>query len=138
MTKSQVISLAEEFAKLTFVGDRVPGSTDEQLAGAFSQLAPYRDGAIFIGHYAGNSDWERHAQGDEIVYVVVGETTLTLLTSSGETPHLLQAGELMVVPQKVWHRFETPVGVKILTVTPQPTDHCVDRPQGDDEMYTAS
>jgi len=128
MSKSKVISLIEEFSKLTFIGDRTPASTDEQLAGAFAQLAPYRDGAVFIGHYAGNSEWERHTQGDEIVYVLEGQTTLTFLSDNAEIPHLLQAGELIVVPQSVWHRFETPEGVKILSVTPAPTDHSLVKP----------
>ena len=128
MPKSKVISFAKGFAKLKFVGDRTPESTDEQLAGAFAELAPYRDGAIFIGHYAGTSEWERHSQGDEIVYVLEGETTLILLTESGEVRNILQAGEFLIVPQNTWHRFETPSGVKIMTATPQPTDHSVSHP----------
>jgi mannose-6-phosphate isomerase-like protein (cupin superfamily) len=128
MSKSAVINLAKEFTNLTFVGNRTPTSTDEQLAGAFAQLAPYRDGAVFIGHYAGTSEWERHTQGDEIVYVLEGQTTLTFLIENVGAPHLLQAGEFIVVPQSVWHRFETPEGVKIMSVTPEPTEHCVDHP----------
>ena len=79
MSKVKVITLSKEFAKFSFVGDRTPASTDEQLSGAFAQLASYRDGSVFIGHYAGNSEWERHTQGDEIVYVLEGQTTLTFL-----------------------------------------------------------
>ena len=37
-------------------------------------------------------------------------------------------GELVVVPQGTWHLFETPDRVQLLSVTPQPTDHAVDRP----------
>ena len=104
MSKVKVITLSKEFAKLSFVGDRTPASTDEQLSGAFAQLAPYRDGAIFIGHYAGNSEWERHTQGDEIVYVLEGQTTLTFLIENAETPNLLQAGEF-IVEFHHFHRF---------------------------------
>ncbi|MCB1754927.1 MAG: cupin domain-containing protein [Gammaproteobacteria bacterium] len=128
MSKSTVISFSREFAKLTFAGNRTPESTDEDLQDAFAQLAPYRDGAVFIGHYAGNSEWERHSQGDEIVYVLDGETTLVLLGEDGEVDHLLQAGEFIVVPQNIWHRFKTPKGVKVMTVTPQPTDHSLQHP----------
>ncbi|MEM7291932.1 MAG: cupin domain-containing protein [Pseudomonadota bacterium] len=129
MPQSKAISLAAEFEKLTFVGDRLPTSTNEQLAGAFAELSCYRDGAIFIGHYAGSSEWERHSQGDEIVFVIAGETTLVLLTEAGEEPKTLKSGELMVVPKDTWHRFETPEGVQILTATPQPTDHSVEKPE---------
>lgn len=128
MSKSKVISLANEFDKLEFAGNRTPESTGDQLERAFAELAAYRDGAIFIGHYAGNSEWERHTRGDEIVYVLDGETTLFLLTGKGEVGNVLRAGEFIVVPQNTWHRFETPEGVKIMTATPQPTDHSVSRP----------
>ena len=130
MSKSKVISLVNEFEYLKFVENRKPNSTDEELEGAFAELSPFRDGAIFIGPYAGNSEWERHSQGDEIVYVLEGETTLVLLTENGEIENLLQAGELLIVPKNTWHRFETPKGVKVMTATPQPTDHRGGGPQG--------
>ncbi len=130
MSATKVISLTEAFQQLRFVGDRCPDSSDEDLQGAFAELTTYRDGALFIGHYAGNSEWERHGQGDELVYVLEGETTLILLLESGEQRNVLKAGQLLVVPQGTWHRFETPGGVKIFTATPQPTDHSLANPQG--------
>ena len=129
MSKPRAITLTKEFECLKFVGDRTPTSTDEELEGAFAEVTPFRDGAIFIGHYAGNSEWERHSQGDEIVIVLEGETRLILLSEGEETENLLQAGELLIVPQNTWHRFETPKGVKIMTATPQPTDHSVNHPR---------
>ena len=129
MTKATVISLEREFDKLRFYAERTPESTEEDLAGVFGELAAYRDGGIFIGHYAGNSQWERHSQGDEIVYVLEGMTRLFLLDDGEEIAHEMRAGEMLVVPQNIWHRFETPDGVKVLTATPQPTDHRKDKPQ---------
>ncbi len=128
MSKSKVICFTEEFEKLKFVKDRTPESTGEQLEGAFAELAPYRDGALFIGHYAGNSEWERHPQGDEIVYVLGGKTILIVLVENREERNLLETGQFLIVPKNTWHRFETPEGVKIMTVTPQPTDHSVSHP----------
>ena len=128
MSKAKPISLHEEFAKLSFFGDRTPHTSEEESSRAFATLSGYRDGAVFIGHYAGNSEWERHSQGDEIVYVVEGQTTLFLLSEGKQIPNTLHEGQLFVVPQNTWHRFETPEGVKIMTVTPQPTDHRVDLP----------
>lgn len=119
------ISIADEFGKLTFMPDRTPGHADER---AFSRIAGYRDGGVFIVHYAGSSEWERHGVGDEVVMVVDGSTTMTLLVEGEEVAHTLGPGEMVVVPRGVWHRFDTPEGVKVMTVTPQPTDHRVDRP----------
>jgi len=30
---------------------------------------------------------------------------------------------MIVVPQGCWHRFHSKTGVRLMTVTPQPTDH---------------
>jgi mannose-6-phosphate isomerase-like protein (cupin superfamily) len=128
MTEPTPTAIADAFAKLTFLSDRTPDTTPEQAAAAFARLSDYRDGGIFIGHYAGNSEWERHAKGDELVFVVEGETTLILLVDDEEVPNALSGGELLVVPRNTWHRFETPGGVKVMTVTPQPTDHSRERP----------
>ena len=73
-------------------------------------------------------DWERHTEGDEIVMVVGGATTLFTLHGDEERAHPLGAGQLLVVPRGTWHRFETPEEVEILSVTPQPSDHRPDRP----------
>lgn len=117
------ISIADSLARLTFLFDRTPDTSEAESQDAFAMLCPYRDGGIFIGHYAGYSEWERHGAGDEIVYVVEGQTTLIRLEQGQEVASTLGPGELMVVPKGTWHRFETPDGVKIMTVTPQPTDH---------------
>lgn len=119
--------LETAFAALTFCADRTPeGGLPTSAA---TKLQSYRDGGVFVVHYAGNSEWERHGQGDEIVWVHDGATTLFLLDGETETAHPLTAGQLMVVPQNTWHRFETPDGARIMTVTPQPTDHTTDKPE---------
>lgn len=122
------LSIAEALGRVTFRGDRTPTSTDADMAGAFGRLSAYRDGAVFVGHWAGRSEWERHPEGDEIVLVVAGATTLFTLHDDEERAHPLGAGELLVVPQGTWHRFETPEEVQVLSVTPQPSDHRPDRP----------
>lgn len=128
MSKAHPISLQEEFAKLDFLGDRTPHTSARESSRAFAELSDYRDGAVFIGHYAGDSEWERHPQGDEIVLVVEGETTLFLMSGGKEVENTLCTGQLFVVPKNTWHRFETPQGVKIMTVTPQPTEHRIEQP----------
>lgn len=128
MSGLKVLSLNSEFDKLVFVGDRKPDSSSEAISKAFSELSDYRDGAIFLAHYAGNSSWEQHPSGDEIVTVVSGETTLFLLGADGEQAKSLKGGDIAIVPENVWHRFETPHGVKLLSITPQPTNHSIDRP----------
>lgn len=128
MTKA--LSISELFASLVPLQSRRPTTTAEEAQDAFAVLSPYRDGAIYIGEYDGNSEWERHSAGDEIVYVLEGSTTLFFLEENGaQSSRSIGAGELLVVPQGQWHRFETPRPMKVLTVTPQPTDHSVELPE---------
>jgi mannose-6-phosphate isomerase-like protein (cupin superfamily) len=117
------ISIDKAIGGLTFLPNRTPTTTDEESRDAFTLLSTYRDGGVVVGHWAGNSEWERHTVGDEIVMVIDGETTIYFLIDDDERAAALRAGEFVVVPQGTWHRFETPEGVKLLTVTPQPSDH---------------
>ena len=129
MVKTRVVSIDKALAGVTFLPDRVPEMTDDDVADAFALLGEYRDGGIYVGHYAGMSEWERHV-ADEIVMVLEGQTTLFILEENGEIPNILNQGEMIVVPEGAWHRFETPQGVKVLAVSPQPTDHRLDHPNG--------
>lgn len=122
------VSITTTIDGLDFLPDRTPATTDADAAGAFARLCNYRDGAVFVGHWAGASEWERHAVGDEIVVVLDGATTLFALIDGDEHPTALGAGEMVVVPQGTWHRFETADRVQVMSVTPQPTEHLADRP----------
>jgi quercetin dioxygenase-like cupin family protein len=118
-----VLDLKAEFAKLTMLKHRTPTSSEADRAGAFARLAPYRDGAVFAAKFAGISAWERHPQGDEIVQIVDGATTLHLITDEGRQSLALTAGMMAIVPCNAWHQFEAPDGVSVMTATPQPTEH---------------
>jgi mannose-6-phosphate isomerase-like protein (cupin superfamily) len=119
----QVVNLNAEFAQLRTLEGRTPTTNAAARQDSFSALLPYRDGAVFAAKFSGKSAWERHPQGDEIVQIVAGETTLRLITAQGRETLALKAGMLVVVPQNAWHQFEAPNGVSVITATPQPTEH---------------
>jgi mannose-6-phosphate isomerase-like protein (cupin superfamily) len=102
---------------------RTPTMTAAEREGAFATLAPYRDGGVFAAKFAGEGAWERHPQGDELVQIVDGATTLHLMTADGPQSIALEAGMVAIVPQGTWHRFQSPGGVSLITATPQPTEH---------------
>jgi uncharacterized cupin superfamily protein len=39
-------------------------------------------GVIYVGHYSGNSEWERHTGGDELVMVLQGTMLVVFLAGS--------------------------------------------------------
>ena len=57
------------------------------------------------------------------MHVLAGAAALTILTDGGPETLELKAGMIAVVPQGLWHRFQVPDKVTLLTATPQPTDH---------------
>jgi len=55
---------------------------------------------------------------------------LVLLVENVEQRNLLSTGKMLVIPKDVWHRFESLEGVKVMTITPQPTEHSIEQPNG--------
>ena len=123
------VSITDAIAGLTYLPNRTPEmGHSADTARAFAELANYRDGAIHVGHYSGSSEWERHPQGDELVIAIEGATTLILLIDGEEERVRLGEGELAVVPINTWHRFEDSLDLKVLAVTPEPSDHQLAHP----------
>src|SRR5688500_12409459 len=122
-------SLTDLLSTVKYLPNRTPqsGFTGEASA-AFAAVSSYRDGSIYVGHYSGSSEWERHESGDEIVLVLEGTTTVVLLSAGAEQHLQMAAGELVVVPKGMWHRFESSQSLKVMSVTPAPTDHALERP----------
>lgn len=119
----EIVDLNLELDQLTMLRGRTPTTPDAAREKAFTRLASYRDGAMFAGRFAGTSAWERHPQGEEIVHILEGAATLHLMTAQGQHSVALKAGMIAIVPQNMWHQFEAPDGVCVMTTTPQPTQH---------------
>jgi uncharacterized cupin superfamily protein len=115
--------------ELPLLKDRTRHTSEAEAGPAFATLAEFGDGGIFAGSFQGESSWERHPAGDEIVQVLGGRTRLTILTGEGEQVLEMSAGHVTVVPKGCWHRFEAPEGVTVMTATPLPTEHSVEDPK---------
>lgn len=122
-------SLTEVLSSLKHLENRSPAMAFGQDASeAFAEVAPYRDGAVYVSYYSGSSEWERHPNGDEVVMVLEGTTTVILLRGAEEERYLLAQNELVVIPVGVWHRFVASDRLKVMTITPQPTEHSLETP----------
>lgn len=123
------VSVSKAIADLTYLPNRDPEmGHDENTRAAFAELAKYRDGAIYVGYYSGSSEWERHPAGDELVMALDGETTLILLIDGEQQRVRLEKDDMAVVPCNVWHRFEDSDHLKVLAVSPEPSDHQLETP----------
>jgi mannose-6-phosphate isomerase-like protein (cupin superfamily) len=121
----KAVDIRAELAGRPVLHGRHERTPEAEARAAFAVLAPFRDGAIVAGSFSGRSPWERHRNGDELVQVLDGSATLTVMTDDGPASFQMTAGMLVVVPQGRWHRFDVPEQVTVLTATPQPTEHTV-------------
>ena len=119
----EVVDIRAALAALPVLRGRSASTPADQVKAAFAALAPFRDGSVFAGRFSGETAWERHGNGDELVQVLDGTATLIVMTGEGPRSFALSAGMLIVVPRGHWHRFEAPDGVTVLSATPQPTEH---------------
>lgn len=119
----KAVMIEDALAGLPVLRNRRPDTPAEEAGKAFATLATTATGGVFAGTFQGESAWERHRNGDELVQVLKGETRLTIITDDGPTELTMTAGMLTIVPQGCWHRFCSEAGVTVLTMTPQPTDH---------------
>jgi uncharacterized cupin superfamily protein len=125
------VDIKAELAGRPVLLARTKETPDAQTKAAFAVLAPFGEGSIFAGTFSGETKWERHGRGDELVHILDGAAELTIMTADGPETVALRAGMLVVVPQGHWHRFRVHDRVTVLTATPQPTEHtAADDPRG--------
>ena len=98
-------------------------TTAAEASAAFPCLAPFNQGGIFAGRFSGETPWECHPTGDELLYVVDGAVEVTILGEAGPEVCTARAGQVVVVPTGLWHRQRPLPEVALLTMTPQPSEH---------------
>jgi quercetin dioxygenase-like cupin family protein len=98
------------------------GTTAADADAAFGLLARLDRCDVHVGRFYGQSPWERHANGDELLHVLEGEVDLTVLTDTGPVHRTLRAGSIFVCPRGLWHRQLARDGVTGIFATPKPTD----------------
>ena len=123
----KAVDIQKAIAGLPVLRNRTRETRGAEAAAAFATLAETGSVGVFAGSFEGESAWERHRNGDELVQVLDGEARLTILTESGPPDSGravldMKAGMIAVVPQGCWHKFDAPGVVTVMTMTPLPTD----------------
>jgi quercetin dioxygenase-like cupin family protein len=83
---------------------------------------------VALSHYSGDSNWERHPAGDEMLYVLDGGLEVTALTPAGPVRTQVDAGQVFICPKGLWHRPRPRGVVSLLSLTPgEGTEHSAER-----------
>jgi len=89
-------------------------TTEEDANAAVRNVAKVGKLTIGVMSYMGQTPWERHTGGDELLLALDGELEITTLTDDGPVKRRLRAGEAFVCPQGLWHRQYAPKSVSML------------------------
>ncbi len=107
------------------LGPRLDATTKAVTPDFYAELD--RDYAGFAGHvliaeHAFSEPWpgwEMHPHGDEMVYLLSGDTDFVLWIDNAETVvRLSEPGHYVVVPKGVWHCARPHAPSRLLFVTP--------------------
>jgi mannose-6-phosphate isomerase-like protein (cupin superfamily) len=93
-------------------------TTEEDAFAAERRLASFNQCIVGLVRYLGQSPWERHPGGDELLHVLEGEIDVTVLTDSGPVCETVRVGSVCVVPRGLWHRPAARAAVTLLYMTP--------------------
>ena len=82
-----------------------------------------------VSAFSGRPPWELHSRGDELLFILAGDSELTVLEHGEREVLTLRSGQLAIVPQDRWHSNYAPNGVTMLWITPsEGNEHSWDEP----------
>jgi mannose-6-phosphate isomerase-like protein (cupin superfamily) len=71
-----------------------------------------------VSAFRGRPPWEFHRGGEEFLFILAGESELTVFENGEREVRTLRAGQLAIVPRASWHSNNAVNGVTMLWITP--------------------
>ena len=106
-----------ETPHLTITAD----TTEAEASAAVRNVAKIGKLTLGVMSYTGQTPWERHPDGDELLLVLDGDLEVTVLADDGPVTRKLRANEAFICPQGLWHRQLAAKSVSMLYGTPNET-----------------
>jgi PhnB protein len=79
-------------------------TTGEEADAAVRHVARLDELTLGVMSYTGQTPWERHPDGDELLFALDGEVEVTVLTDDGPVRETVRKGSAFVCPRGLWHR----------------------------------
>ncbi|MGD1918868.1 MAG: cupin domain-containing protein [Pleurocapsa sp.] len=100
----EICQITTAIDRLRLIDLNQPKQADSiDVRSSFINLGDFDGGSVSLIKYAGETPWERHADGDEFLLLLDGELKVTLLEEAA-TEFLLTKGATCIIPRNVWHR----------------------------------
>lgn len=90
------------------------GTTAADADAATRLLSRLGDLQLGVVRFSGQTPWERHPDGDELLHVIDGAVDVTVLTDDGAVEVPLETGGIFVCPRGLWHRQRARPAVTLL------------------------
>jgi quercetin dioxygenase-like cupin family protein len=98
-----------------------PSTTAEEADAAVRTIASLDRRTLGVMRFSGETPWERHPDGDELLHALEGDVDVTVLTDDGPAHVLVHEGSVFVCPRGLWHRQRPRRAVTELFATPVDT-----------------
>ncbi len=96
-------------------------TSEAEANGAVRELGRLEDRLVGVMRFSGETPWERHPAGDELLHVLDGEVDVTVLGDAGPVQVSVAAGGVFVCPRGLWHRQRPKRAATVLFATPTAT-----------------
>lgn len=93
-------------------------TTGEEASAAVGHLGWLGDHGLGVMRYSGQTPWERHPDGDELLHALDGDVEVTVLTDEGPVRTNVSEGSVFVCPRGLWHRQLPKPKVTMFYATP--------------------
>lgn len=94
-----------------------PDMSNEDAMSCMKLLGKCGQHSVGLVSFDGETAWERHTMGDELLFIISGSVEL-IASRGGQHERLsAQAGDLVIVPEGLWHSQMTDGPVELLFLT---------------------
>lgn len=114
MSPHEIYEMAKELPLL----EVTPDIDVEEAMRAVNMFSAFNDCHIGLVQFTGETAWERHPAGDELLFVLAGQTRITLLEKGEAVTFDVAEGSMVIVPRGLWHSQRPCPHVTLLFVTP--------------------
>ena len=111
--------------------DVVPDLDAETAMRCMQVLGSLNGSAMGLVSFSGQTGWECHPAGDELLYYLEGEAEICLLAGGTEIRRHVKKGDVVQIPKGLWHSQRTVSPVRLFFITPaEGMMHAAERPGG--------
>jgi len=120
LTSDNILKAATDLPQLNITSDL----DIEEAMKAMKILGGFNQCMLGLVRFTGDTNWERHPEGEELLYVVSGKTNIKILENDKTTNIAAEKGQIVVIPKGVWHTQKPEPEVTLLFATPaEKTEH---------------